>query len=62
MIINDTVEQIMKSPVRTIEALVEVHDTSTDALVYSFPSDNNLIDFTIDRVSEEGLFFGFGIC
>ena len=47
-------------PVRQIKARVEVFEAST--LLHTFNRNDRLISFTIERLCEEGLFFGFGIC
>lgn len=48
------------SPVRKITARVEVYNAS--ALVDTFTYSDKLISVSIERVCEEGKFFGFGIC
>lgn len=52
--------EMLDSPVRQIAARVELYEGST--LVDTFNSTDKLVDFTIERVSEKGKFFGFGIC
>jgi|GEM_PF-2282824 hypothetical protein len=47
-------------PVRKITARVEVYNAS--ALVDTFTYSDKLISVNIERVCEEGKFFGFGIC
>ena len=56
----DNVKSIINSPVRRIAAKVELYEGST--LVDTFNHNGKLINFTVERVSEEGKFFGFGIC
>lgn len=60
MIIDNT--QInMNSPAREIDARVElIYNRSTFA--GSFNKDDYLKSFTVERVGEEGKFFGFGVC
>ena len=57
---NENIKSMINSPVRKITAKVELYEGST--LVDTFSHDGKLIDFTIERVVEEGKFFGFGIC
>ena len=57
---NENIKSMINSPVRKITAKVELYQGST--LVDTFSHDGKLIDFTIERVVEEGKFFGFGIC
>ena len=49
----------LTSPTRTIKAKVELFNGST--LVDTISSTDNLVSVAIDRVGEEGKFFGFGI-
>lgn len=59
--IPDTHAQKINSPVRSILAKVELlNSSSTDVNTFKF--NDSLISFSIDRVGEEGKFFGFGIC
>ena len=57
---NEKIVEMLDSPVRKIAARVELYEGST--LVDTFNYTDKLVDFTIERVSEEGKFFGFGIC
>ena len=50
----------IKSPVRTVKARVEVYEAST--LVATYTQDDRLQSIEIQRASDNGLFFGFGIC
>lgn len=50
----------LTAPVRTIKARVEVFNASTP--LYVFNPEDKLIEFEISRLSEAGLFFGFGVC
>lgn len=49
-----------RSPVRRIEAKVELYNGSTKAFTYT-PNDA-LKSFSIERVGEASKFFGFGVC
>lgn len=49
----------LHSPVRTFRASVEVYRAST--LLYTFTHEDSLQEFTIERVGEDGKFFGFGV-
>lgn len=51
---------MINSPVRNIQARVEVYEA--DTLAFTFNYNDKLINFTVERVCEEGKFFGFGIC
>lgn len=59
MIINETVNNIISSPVRSIKAKVESFNGSTLAATYSY--NDALKSLSIERVGEQK-FFGFGIC
>jgi hypothetical protein len=59
MINNNTILNHLVSPVRMIDARVELYNGST--LINSFSCRDKLIEFSIERVSEENKFFGFGI-
>lgn len=58
--VSQNVIDIINSPVRKIEARVELYSGS--ALVESFTHNGKLISFDIERSGDEGKFFGFGIC
>lgn len=58
--VNETIKSMINSPVRKITAKVELFEGST--LVDTFTYDGKLMNFTVERVCEEGKFFGFGIC
>lgn len=47
------------SPARTIHGKVELYNGST--LAHTFTHDGNLVSIDVDRVGEEGKFFGFGV-
>lgn len=57
--ISDNTLNIINSPVRSIEARVELYNSS--ALVNTFNHNGALISFTVDRVGENSKFFGFGV-
>jgi hypothetical protein len=50
---------LINSPVRSIKAKAELYEGS--ALVTTYSYDDDLISIDIERVGEEGKFFGFGI-
>ena len=58
MIVNNTTQ--MNSPYRTILARVELFNGSTRATTYT--QHDALKSFSVDRVADEGKFFGYGIC
>lgn len=57
---NENIKGMINSPVRKITAKVELYEGST--LVDTFSYNDKLMNFTVERVCEEGKFFGFGIC
>lgn len=59
MLDNNIVKNYLTSPVRDIDARVELYEGST--LLKSFSSRDKLIEFTVERIGEENKFFGFGI-
>ena len=60
MITNDALQTIINSPVRQITAKVELYNGSTLAATYAH--NDALVSVSIERVAEEGKFFGFGVC
>lgn len=60
MIINDLHNNMLKSPVRKLEGRVEIYEGST--LTLTCGCHDALKSFTIERLGEEGKFFGFGVC
>lgn len=60
MIVNSEVFKKIKSPVREINARVELYNGST--LVESYTNKDKLKELTIERIGEKAKFFGFGIC
>lgn len=59
-IASETLINAINSPLRTIQAKVEHHHSST--LVKTFFYNDDLQSINIERVGEDGKFFGFGIC
>jgi hypothetical protein len=57
--LNTTVSSI-NSPVRTVKAKVEFYEGST--LVHTFSYNDSLQEITVERIGEDGKFFGFGFC
>lgn len=55
----NTLATMNNSPIRTIKARVELYEGST--LIDTIPYDGDLISFKVERLGEEGKFFGFGI-
>lgn len=55
-----TSNNTMNAAVRTVKAKVELYTDST--LAYTFNHDDKLVEFKIERVAEEGKFFGYGYC
>lgn len=60
IIAKNTFEKMINSPVRFLRGRVEIFEGSTLALICG--CHDRLKSFTIERVGEEGKFFGFGIC
>lgn len=60
MIKNETIQNALVAPIRKIEAKVELYKNST--LADTFTYNGAIQEINIDRVGEEGKFFGFGIC
>lgn len=60
VVINSTIQSMLNSPVRQFSARVELHWGSSR--IQNFKSTDKLMSFTVERVCEEGKFFGFGIC
>jgi len=62
MITNDNVLSMLHSPVRRIRATIEVYEKGNIKPIKVFPHTDKLKSFSIERVSEEGKFFGIGVC
>ena len=60
MIIDKLHNEMLNSRVRKLEGRVEIYEGST--LTLTCGCHDALKSFTIDRIGEEGKFFGFGIC
>ena len=60
MIYNETFNQRISAPVRTVKAKVELYNGSI--LADTFTNRGKLKSFDIERVGEHSKFFGFGIC
>ena len=61
MIVDKTIfSEMINSPVRQLRGRVEVFEGSTLALICG--CHDKLKSFTVERVGEQGKFFGFGIC
>lgn len=60
MIINEIHNNMLKSPVRKLEGRVEIYKGST--LTLTCGCHDALKTFTVERLGEEGKFFGFGVC
>lgn len=57
---STAVQTAITSPVRSVKARVELYEGST--LVQTFTTSDRLMEFTVERATEESKFFGFGIC
>lgn len=62
MIRNNTINNALKSPTRKIYCGVELYSESSTSLDYEFSSSDAIKSVQIERVGEEGKFFGFGFC
>ena len=58
--VSSDISNMINSPVRKIGVKVELYLGST--LVDVFKYDNKLVNTSVERICEEGKFFGFGIC
>jgi hypothetical protein len=61
MIVNETLNNALNSPVRHINATVELFNSSSTEAINSFASGDRLKTITVDRIGAESKFFGFGI-
>ena len=59
MIANESISAAFNSPVRSIEAKVELYNGST--LVDTYTESDRIVEVTIERVGEDSKFFGFGV-
>lgn len=60
IVASNIYNESLNSPVRTIEAKVELFEGST--LLHSFTHKDRIKSFKIERVGENSKFFGFGVC
>lgn len=60
MIINNLHNEMLNSQVRKLEGRVEIYEGST--LTLTCGCHDALKSFTVERLGEEGKFFGFGVC
>ena len=60
MITNEIISNALVAPTRKVQAKVELYSGST--LAQTFTYDGAIQEINIDRVGENGKFFGFGIC
>ena len=67
--VNEKVSKMLSQPARRISARVELYNCSTlqnddynRTLLDTFTSDGALIEFKVDRITDDGKFFGCGIC
>ena len=60
MIKQEDILYMINNPVRQIKAKVEVVDTSTNAVLYTFYDTDNIKGYTIERAGESK-FFGYGV-
>ena len=61
MLVNENVLTALNSSVRTVEGRVYVYGADNSTIATMRHSDY-LKSFTVERVGEEGKFFGFGVC
>lgn len=67
--VNENILNALNAPARRIDARVELYKCSAlqndgynRELLATFCGDGALIDFKVERVADDGKFFGFGIC
>ena len=67
--ISENISNMLGRPVRCIQARVELYECSTlqhddynRTLLDTFPSSGALMNFKIERMADDGKFFGFGVC
>lgn len=61
MLTNNAMLELMKKPVRTVEGRVLYYPNGGSSYTTVIRHNTNLKSFTVERVGEEGKFFGFGI-
>ena len=59
---NECFLNMVNSPVRKLKARVELYENGNETLLNTFYYTDKLKSLTIERVSEEGKFFGCGVC
>lgn len=62
MIEKDYENEALHSPVRQIHAAIDVMDLTDPSKYYSFKNTDALKSVSIERIGDEGKFFGYGIC
>lgn len=67
--VSDNIKNMINAPARTIKARVELYEGSTlhldsynKVLLEVFSSSDAIKEITVERVADDGRFFGFGIC
>ena len=67
--VNENILNMLKAPARRISGRVELYNCSAlqndgynRELLDTYCSNDELIEFKVERVSDDGKFFGFGIC
>ena len=60
IIAKDVFENMINSPVRSLRGRVEIYQGSTLALICG--CHDRLRSFTIERIGDDGKFFGYGVC
>ena len=67
--VNESIINTLSAPARRIDARVELYKCSAlqndgynRELLATFCGDGALMDFKVERVADDGKFFGFGIC
>lgn len=61
MLTNENALELLKNPVRTVEGRIYYYPNGNGTAV-AIRNNQNLKSFTVERIGEEGKFFGFGIC
>lgn len=67
--VSDNIKNMINAPARTIKARVELYEGSTlnldsynKVLLEVFRSSDAVKEITVERVADDGRFFGFGVC
>jgi hypothetical protein len=61
LLTNEAILELMKNPIRTVDGRV-LYYAGGGSSYTAIRNNTNLKSFTVERVGEEGKFFGFGIC